>query len=287
MFIDSLSIPFLRQHNHLKIKRSDNRPLTTDLLSTTKTFDMLRNIAFFLVFILTTLSGSAQTDKLYLKNDSKLVGKLLHYQPGDSIQFELSNGQKIVLAEKEVQRIVMADIKTPKPYNFKERGFYNATYFGFNFGKSPTNWGAINSFRLGISAENITGFQFNRWLGAGLILGYDNFYVANNDAHTVSIGSELRGYLSQQNTSFYYRIGGGIGFPLANKNDALNLTGHKGGFMLHPAIGIRLGSSPKIRYFIDLGTKFQRVHFDQNNGWSENQYTILYQRWVLRGGILF
>lgn len=242
-----------------------------------------------IITILTIFAAqlSAQNDKLFLHNDSKIVGKLLHYKPGDSIHFELNNGEKIVFAEKDVKRIVMAEIKQAKEYRFREKGFYNATYVGFSFGKSKIPWSSQNQLKAGISLENITGYQLNRWIGAGVSIGYDNYYITGNDANVISVGSEVRGYLTKQNTALYYRIGGGVGFPMADTKDGLNLSGFKGGLMLHPAIGVRFGASPKMNFFIDLGTKFQQVHFNQIFEWSENRYTITYQRWILRGGLMF
>jgi hypothetical protein len=230
----------------------------------------------------TTLN--AQNDKVYLKNDTRLVGKITYYKPNDTLIIELKNGQTFFLLDKDVKKIVMGETKFEKPYAFRERGLYNITYFNLNFGKN-INFGTSNT---GVALQNTTGFQFNRWLGAGLGLGLDNYYISGNDANVLSVYSEIRGYLNADNRAFYYSMASGMGFPLVQKSDkSSNLTGHKGGFMLHPAIGMRFGASPKFNFFMDIGTKFQRLKLDQINQWSENHFTVTYQRWVLRGGIMF
>jgi hypothetical protein len=226
----------------------------------------------------------AQNDKVYLQNDTRLVGKITYYKPNDSLIIEMKNGQTLFFHDKDVKKIVMGEIKVEKPYAFRERGLYNITYFNLNFAKR-INYGDPN---IGVALQNTTGFQFNRWLGAGLGFGLDNYYITGNDANVLSVYSEIRGYLNADNRAFYYTVAGGVGFPLVQKRDRqVNLTGHRGGFMLHPAIGLRFGASPKFNFFMDIGTKFQRIKLDQINQWSENHFTVTYQRWVLRGGIMF
>lgn len=241
-----------------------------------------------LLFLLTfkTLHLSAQHDKVYLYNHTKLIGKILSYQPKDSVQLQLSTGQIVTFYSKDVKNVVMEEVKHSKMYAFEERGFYNVSYFGVSFGKTRLPYNTQSS-HLGVAFENITGFQLNRLLGIGLGLGIDNYYATDNDANVVSIFGEARGYLSRQNMSPYYSLSAGFGVPLVNTKDNLNLTDQRGGFMLHPAIGLRFGASSKINFFADIGTKFQHISFHQNNNWSENHYKITYQRWILRGGIMF
>ncbi len=249
----------------------------------------IQRTAFYILFLLSfsAVHLTAQTDKLYMHNNSQFVGKLISYQPGDSVKFQLSSGLIVVFPENTVKRIVMGELKVEKAYAFRERGFYNATYLGMSFGKSQIPWSNDSQLKIGASVENNTGYQFNRWLGAGLSVGYDNYYLTNIDANVLSIAAELRGYLSKQNNSIYYRVATGAGFPLVDTKDGLNLSGHKGGFMCHPALGVRFGASAKMNFFMDFGAKFQRVHFNQINPWNENRYTITYQRWIMRGGFMF
>lgn len=228
----------------------------------------------------------SQNDKVYLKNDTKIVGKLVMYRPGDSVQIALANGQIVGFAEKDVKKVVMEDIKVSRPYNFKEKRWYHIPSFSLSFGKTKVPWSSPN-VHLGISLEHTSGYQFSRWIGTGLGIGYDNYYVDGEDAAVFSVFNELRGYLHKSNTSAYYSMAGGIGFPLDNNDSNLNLTGHRGGFMWHPAVGFRFGASAKMNFFADIGVKFQRVYFNQINEWNQNRFEITYRRWILRGGIMF
>lgn len=250
----------------------------------------MKNKLFFLFLSLTINAAClhAQRDKVILYGDSKFVGKLIFYRPGDSVQLQLRNGEMVTFPQRMVKKVVMEEPKAEKIYSFKERGIYNASYFNLSFGKSSYLYGS-NASHLGVAFENITGFQFNRLIGAGLGIGLDNFYATENDANVLSIFGEARGYLSRQNRSPYYSFSSGVGFPLVNKKDNvnLNLTGHRGGLMVHPAIGLRFGGSSKINFFADIGAKYQRIYYNQINNRSENHYRITYLRWILRGGIVF
>ncbi len=246
------------------------------------------NKLWFVIFTLLSPMSylHAQRDKVYLKNDTKLVGKLVLYRPGDSVQIQLANGQILGFSDKEVQKIVMEDLKTNKPYNFREKGIFNVTYFGLSFGKTQLPWSPAQT-HLGINVENITGYQFNRLVGAGLGIGYDNYYVTGTDANVLSVFSAFRGYMSQHATTGYYSLSGGIGFPMVNTKDNLNLSAHRGGLLVYPAVGLRFGASARMNFFADIGVKFQRIYFNQVTEWNENHYKITYQRWILRGGLMF
>ena len=61
----------------------------------------LNPIFFILCILLSSISHvHAQRDKVYLKNDTKLVGKLVLYRPGDSVQIQLANGQILGFSDK-------------------------------------------------------------------------------------------------------------------------------------------------------------------------------------------
>ena len=224
------------------------------------------------------------SDKVYLKNGSRIIGKIIYYQPNDTVQVQVASGQIVRFAPQQVQKIRMAESaegktsRVLKPYNFEERGVYDALSFDVNFGRSTRS-------HLGIGFQNVVGYQFNRLVGSGLGIGYDSYYLNNGQSDVVSVFGEYRGYLSKSNTSEYWTFAAGYGHPLGIKND--NLTNLKGSFMLQPTIGYRFGASHRYNFFLDLGFRLQQVRYESNNTWAENHYTVTYRRWILRGGILF
>lgn len=224
------------------------------------------------------------SDKVYLKNGSLIVCKIVFYQPNDTVQVQVASGQIVRFAPQQVRKIKMspsAEGKTSRverPYNFEERGLYDALSFNVNLGRSTVS-------HLGFGFQNVIGYQFNRLVGTGLGIGYDAYYLNNGESNVLSVFGEYRGYLSKRNTAEYWTFAAGYGQPMGNKDD--NLTNLKGSFMLQPTIGYRFGASSRYNFFADLGFRLQQVRYESNNTWAENHYTVTYRRWVLRGGILF
>ena len=48
------------------------------------------------------------SDKVYLKNGSLIVCKIIYYQPNDTVQVQVASGQIIRFAPQQVRKIKMA-----------------------------------------------------------------------------------------------------------------------------------------------------------------------------------
>jgi hypothetical protein len=225
------------------------------------------------------------SDKVYLKNGSLIVGKIIKYAPNDTLKVQMTNGQIVPFGHDQVKKIVMFDaekgksFRAEKPYNFREQGVYDALSVSVNLGRGT------NQTHRGIGIQNVVGYQFNRLLGTGIGVGYDSYYLKNGASDVLSVFGEYRGYLGKRNTSEYWTLAAGFGQPIDSKTD--NFTNLKGSFMVQPTVGFRFGASSRYNFFADLGFRLQQIRFQNNNTWSENQYTVTYRRWILRGGILF
>ena len=242
-------------------------------------------IAFFLLYAAHIKAQQPTfSDRVYLKNGSVMVGKILYYQPNDTLQMQLESSLVMRFAPEQIKKVKMSELSQSKtsrverPYNFEERGVYDALSFNVNLGRSE---GA----HLGYGFQNVVGYQFNRLVGGGLGIGYDAYYLSNGESNVLSIFGEYRGYLGKRNTAEYWTFAAGYGHPMGIKND--NLTNLKGSFMMQPTIGYRFGASSRYNFFMDLGFRLQQVRYESNNTWAENHYTVTYRRWVRRGGILF
>jgi hypothetical protein len=244
-------------------------------------------ILFILAICSFVVQLQAQTkqfkDVVYLYDGSKITGSIISYNPDESVLLELVTGQQVKFLKKDVKKVVMempSVLKANEPYEFKERGFYNATSINLSFGKSTyTN-------NVGIGIQHAVGYQFNRLLGVGIGASYENLYLQSYaEGRMLSLFGEVRGYLSKHNTAFYYNVAGGMAFPVTKSTE--NLTGHKGGLMVYPAVGMRFGASKRYNFFMDIGAKIQQVSYNSLNEWQQDYYTVTYRRWVVRGGILF
>lgn len=240
---------------------------------------------------------SELTDIVYLKDGSVLKGLIVSYEQGVNLDFELQGGEKIVIPDADIAKIVQ-DVNEPKAnsydglakmrsqpkeppvYEFRERGFYNYTTIG------SLNTRAANEFRMGVSFHNVSGMQFSRWFGVGLGVGIET-YGTDDDEVIYPVFAEFRGYFTKKIKAPYYSVSGGYGFMTTN--EAEFITEARGGWMFHPAIGLRFGAKRRTNLAADIGYKFQKAHFRREfnfNGDIEIR-DVLYQRLIIRLGLLF
>ena len=251
----------------------------------------MKRIIVFAILIVTAWSLQAQErfhyDVIYLKNGSEFRGELLDYQP-DFVKLRALGGKVITFQQKEIKKIVQEPIngkrRTPKPYQFKEKGVYKALFGNINAGTFA--WRDESTFGLGF--KGLVGYQWNRWLGTGIGLGVENYYL--NQGETVyPLFAEVRGYLVPENIAPYYSISGGYSFTI--KNEEAGIIDANGGWMIHPAFGIRWGGSSKVNFTVDAGVQLQKATFVRGiNPWGgpdiqENRMT--YHRLAIRFGMLF
>lgn len=259
---------------------------------------ILKYTLFVLLLVLSAVSLYGQDellveehyiDVIYLKNGSKFRGYLQDYRYGEYATFEVLGGPVLTFAAKDIRRIRQEYLKpkknrrrsflAEKPYEFKERGLYVTALGGFLTGTAA--WS--NELITGLEAELVAGYQFNRWIGAGFGMGVNNYYPAAGEV-VYPVFLEGRGYLRAQNLAPYYAVATGYSFAFAHEDK--NITEAKGGWMLHPAIGFRLGGSLKSNFTIDFGVKFQQATFTREI-WDTDRREMTYKRFTSRLGILF
>jgi hypothetical protein len=252
-------------------------------------------ISIFLLFFINKSSAQIVTpsegftDCIVYKNGSVVYGKIINYVPTDTLRFQLANGQIMVCPPSIIRRVTMAkpkvdkinEPKIAKPYAFREHGLYGSAAFMMNFGRNKL--ARTTSTGVGVNAS--FGYLFRRQIGVGGGLGIDSYYLKDGDADVKSVFGEVRGYLSKRNTAEFFTLAVGYGQPKTNDNQTI--TDRSGGLLVQPTIGLRLGASARYNFFVELGARFQKVHYSYSDQWIKNEYSITYQRWILRGGILF
>jgi hypothetical protein len=246
---------------------------------------------FLLSFLNTTTAQLTPTegfaDYVLLKNGSKIFGKVIYYAPNDTLEFQIPNGRIMRCAPQTVEKVVMAQPKSAnspkreKPYEFREHGIYGSAVYNMSFGRDKNGGGT----HTGVGFQATTGYLFRRQIGVGGGVGYDGYYLKGGNANVLSGFGEIRGYLSKRRWSEFFTVAVGYGQPLKANNGLI--TKRRGGLMMQPTIGLRLGASARYNFFVDLGARFQQVHYDFSSEWVENKYKVTYQRWILRGGIIF
>lgn len=143
-----------------------------------------------------------------------------------------------------------------------------------------------NDFRLGLGVEQVVGHHWNQFLNTGIGIGANN-YDLQDRLLVIPLFIEARGALLDYKVTPHYALGVGYGF--ANADSDNGITEAKGGYMLHPALGITLGSGKRAQFHLEAGYRFQRVRYTKEYIWSNSidKIDILYRRFLVRLGVQF
>ncbi len=259
-------------------------------------------ILFTINFLLLGLVlGHTQTevyiDSIFLKDGKIITGKVTRFK--NKVLIEQANDYWLAIPSASVDRLIIhvgqkgsvkftAKTKQDRfnrPYAFQERGIYNVTYLGIINGLAYNT----SDPQLGLGLQHTVGLQLQRGIGVGIGAGFDNYTVSDpNGGLVLPVFAEMRGYLNANNWSPYYSVSLGYGF--AFKDEEVGITAAKGGIMLHPAFGFRMGAREDMNFLFDLGYRFQHVTLTKVfNFWNvETQVQdIWYRRFSLRIGMIF
>lgn len=213
---------------------------------------------------------------LKLKRGMILQGTLVDLVPGEYIKISRWPGDTLHVNDSQVLRYTMGvDVITPKFYQFRETGFYQYSTLGMSL-TTTTN--------TSVSPEITVagGYHLDRWLGLGVGSGID--YYHSNGETIVPIFGELRGYLLAARTSPFYSLRTGYGIATFAKGRSI--TGARGGFMINPSVGYRLGDGRGLKMMIDIGVKIQHAEFEFARSSERSQADIVYKRLIIRLGFL-
>ncbi len=257
--------------------------------------------SFFLLFSTNAQSQDKThyTDMIYLNDGSVFRGIITEYKQGDHLKLKLKSGDELFIVDKVIKKIVQGAegsgnsrkeqrwaSRQQKTYEFKEKGIYNVTYVSTLNGYTDRN-----GVELGLGVDNVTGYQFNRHIGAGVGVSWDTYNVDSGENFLTLFG-ETRGYVLKKRLSPYYSLGAGYGFAIRNEEN--NLTEATGGWMIHPAIGYRFGGSKDANFIMDIGYKFQRAKLTYEWDWGRwsgspeiERQELTFQRFTLRVGLIF
>jgi hypothetical protein len=207
-------------------------------------------------------------DKVYLRGGSLFRGHLREYVAGEKVALMTSQGALLHLPADQVRRIVQycpEDKRTalpagPKPYAFRERGWYHHTRVAMLPGQNFSG-----EFAIGASLQHTSGWMLRRTLGIGLGLAAESYHIySERMIATYPVFAEARGYLRPRNVTAYYAVGGGWGFAGRQPGSDAGRTEHwEGGWMAKAQIGIRLGN----HFTVHSGLTFQRAVVDWTNNW--------------------
>jgi len=205
-------------------------------------------------------------NKIYLKNGSVLVGKIIEYQPKDSVVFQIQDGKTMTFPANLVKKVKMySESEVAKMYSFRQNTFYTRSQLSVLYKKDNS----------GISFSQSVGYQFRHWLAVGAGVGIDNYRLEQGN-NLMPVFIELRTFLLKQNLSPYFSLR--VGHSFAFEDKSIGQTEAKGDYFINPTIGYRLGTGfPYIDIF--CGVKFQKTQYETLDSWSKSHFDITYRRY--------
>lgn len=168
----------------------------------------------------------------------------------------------------------------------KQFPFVNYTEVGGLFGRviSGTQNNEVVENKTNLTVQTLNGVKLSKRLAVGALVGVDWY----NAALSMPVGAGLRLQLtkpSDRNVSVFASADAGYGLNWLNKSS----TGYfvKGGLMLNPGIGLRLGKPGSGGLLLTLSYKHQKAQVEKPLRWNEimRDETRYYNRLVIRLGI--
>lgn len=267
------------------------------------------SLIFMLPFCFLSLFCFGQNgtlDEVYLKNGSILKGEILKYNQGENLTLKIGDERIMVIQEANIERIVQGEVKVEEmdvdikdevgdgieisdtkpaekvPFVYKTSGWYNTTSISFYAGNDGSDSDGSGNFKLGSGLHNVVGKQIRPSLGLGLGIGLDNY--SRRGETILPIFVEAKGYPIATMKQLYYKLAVGYGF--AFKRESFGIIAANGGYLISPAVGIRLGTPDGTNVNIDLGYRIQKAFFREQliNG-DIDERNVIFNRIALRVGL--
>jgi len=142
----------------------------------------------------------------------------------------------------------------------------------------------ISQNRTNLTLQTLNGIQFTPRLGMGVITGLDWY----NAALVNPVGAGLRYDLAGKSTArLYASADAGYGFTWFH-DDAEGFD-TKGGLMLNPGLGLRIGKPDGAAFTLAFSYKHQNVTVEKPPFWDQSTRTEErnYNRFLVRLGVAF
>ena len=222
------------------------------------------NFFFFLLFTIGLYGQSPCTDFVYLKDGSKLRGKIQEYVIDEYLMLQIENGNTTKIGGEKIKKVIQ-DCEEHVIKNEVEKKYYLQSSLYALIGRS-----LFNEVEVGSGGQIVGGIKVNKWLGLGAGLGLE-FYAPkdNTESSSFPVFGEVRWIMPTQN---YLSLATGYGF--ADKNDTFSsyervITERKGGLYLSATSGIKLGKHLALHVGWTLQKKtlvWRSIYIGENSG---------------------
>ena len=203
----------------------------------------MKNCIFIITILLTfacsnrIFAQQGEQAKVILKNGVKISGGIVGTFDEDKINIVLSDSERLLIRYDHIKKIrfrkygaLQGDIsnKIQEPPSLRLDSYFHEIRGSLLFGEE----------NLGVGLNTINGYQFSKFLGAGLGIGINKYgnYLA------VPIYAQIRGYLYDRKVSPFYfgDIGYGQAWNNDKNNDVFELDNVKGGLYWQVGLGYQI-----------------------------------------------
>jgi hypothetical protein len=210
-------------------------------------------------------------DIVYLKDGSKLTGKITEMNIGEYLFITTVTGLSVKVESKYIKKINQNCDKTKVESNqpLLNKGYYGGIRFLAFQGKTY-----YKEFALGLGGQVHIGYRFRPEIGIGLSFGGENMLYNNNDeVSSFPLLVEASGKIFNKNSAPSYNIGVGYGF--VSKGDNLSdiqyrkINDIKGGMAYQGILGFRLSD----KFKLNIGARIQHKKLYWQPIWSDQTNT--------------
>lgn len=209
---------------------------------------------FFIYLLLIGFVGFAQQKDwswVYLKSGSVIRGTILDTTE-NKLKLETYDKSIWVFKSDEIEKIDAAKkFKQSERIILKNKGLYNITTLGLMPGSSGYYYNNPTVY----SVQTICGYQINKYLFAGVGVGYEKF----NAAKLFPLFGEIRVEPINKHFSPFVTVQGGYALPYneSNVNDYYYTNKYFGGLLFNLDIGVRKYLTNNLALIAALGFRHQ------------------------------
>lgn len=202
-----------------------------------KKFIFFSATLFFFSCSLFSSAQEGQQVKVFLKNGVKIKGAVVHTFDENKLVVNVMGSDKLLIQYNHIKKVRFKkygvlrddfDTSLQNPPKLKVNSYFHELRGSLLFGEETQ----------GVALNTINGYQFNKFLGAGLGIGINKYgnYLA------MPIYAQVKGYVFEKKVSPFYF--GDIGYGYAwntNKNqDVFELDNVKGGLYWQIGLGYQI-----------------------------------------------
>ena len=223
-------------------------------------------------------SGTHHEDVIYLVNKGRYRGEILDWDQEGRVKIRTWSGLVVDVPTDMIRRVVQKRVAGSDP-RFSNRAFYHGVALGFG---STDSDGAL-------LMDVQTGYAFHRLALFGLSTGVHVLSVGDG-LQCLPLMAEWRAYPFQRRLSPYVAMRGGVCFPWTP--DDWQERQYRTSYTGNAVAGLQVGQIGETSILLETGYQFNRIHSERSWVDSKGNSIVhrrseLYQRWILKLGVIF